>query len=287
MRNLPVISVIDKQQLEKQALLEMIGLERRPRLDIGLSEIERIAQRLASNGAERVRFVTDPTFYLKENAIPVSNCKFSVQDMPSTSEACTVFAVCVAAVWTWVGAVQSVVAAFNAGAVFNAAVYFTVYTYTQVNSGGGGGCFLPGALVNVAHNSAKPIQNLSIGDKVLSFNQKTRKLEYNPVTRVYRTEQPRYYLINDLIKTTAPHPFRVNDKWAQAKDIKVGDVLVSKDNEPVKVESISVVNEACQVFNLTVDNAHTYFVHDVLVHNKTETGGGGMVWNLGTAGTLV
>ena len=131
--------------------------------------------------------------------------------------------------------------------------------------GGGGGCFLAGVMVNT-RNGLMPIEQLKVGDEVLGFQD--GKLQYCTVSHIYRSYQPYYFIINGSIKVTGSHPFWVDGGWIQAEYIELGDILLSKDLKPVVVQSKIQVDEPVRVFNIEVDNAHTFFVQDILVHNK-------------------
>ncbi|WP_235533127.1 polymorphic toxin-type HINT domain-containing protein [Paenibacillus sp. Leaf72] len=70
------------------------------------------------------------------------------------------------------------------------------------------------------------------------------------------------------------HPFYVEGKgWTFVKDLKVGDLLVQSDGNTLKIDRIVLEHRQATVFNMTVDEFHTYFVSDfgIWVHN---TGGG-------------
>ena len=59
--------------------------------------------------------------------------------------------------------------------------------------------------------------------------------------------------------------------WVDAADLTVGEAIWSFDGDYGTVESISVIDDADQrMYNLTVDEAHTFFVVDGewLVNNK-------------------
>ena len=82
-------------------------------------------------------------------------------------------------------------------------------------------------------------------------------------------------LLNDNLKVTGTHPFAVgNDVWKEAAELKVGDKVLG--NSHIKIKSIKKVEKAVQVFNLTVNGTHNYFVSDedekevFLVHNKIQ-----------------
>ncbi|MFK4343712.1 hypothetical protein ABH894_003722 [Paenibacillus sp. RC62] len=57
--------------------------------------------------------------------------------------------------------------------------------------------------------------------------------------------------------------------WTFVKDLKVGDLLVQSDGNTLKVDSIELEHKQVRVYNMTVDEFHTYFVSDlnIWVHN--------------------
>lgn len=244
---------------QREKILKELSLGIRPSLDVTSDKLKEIGATLSGDALERFRFVKDPVSYLNNHSVPISSGKLVVQEPAMTSEVCNAAAcIAVAALAIWTIAAASTLVAVSAVA----------WNTAWVLGGGGGGCFLAGTRVSTRRKRDKPIQNIAIGEEVLSYNEIERRLEYNPITRVFRTEQPMYFIINDTIKVTARHRFWVNEKeWRQVKDLKVGDFLLNNDLEPVAVEAIDVVEKKATVYNLTVNKAHTYFVHDVLVHN--------------------
>ncbi len=77
----------------------------------------------------------------------------------------------------------------------------------------------------------------------------------------------------ETIDTTTNHPFYVEEKgWVAAGDLEVGDVLYTADGDEVEVTDIELekLAEPITVYNLEVEDFHTYFVgeYGVLVHNS-------------------
>ncbi|MNN00153.1 hypothetical protein D3C81_1127370 [compost metagenome] len=58
--------------------------------------------------------------------------------------------------------------------------------------------------------------------------------------------------------------------WTFVKDLKVGDLLVQSDGNTLKIDSIELEHKHVTVYNMTVDEFHTYFVSDlgIWVHNS-------------------
>jgi intein/homing endonuclease len=71
----------------------------------------------------------------------------------------------------------------------------------------------------------------------------------------------------NVLKVTDVHPFYVKKSasskdyaWIEAKDLKVGDILLMSDGSLVKIEKINHYNNQETVYNLEVENNHDYFV---------------------------
>ena len=141
----------------------------------------------------------------------------------------------------------------------------------------GNGCFIAGTLVTT-RSGLKPIEEIVIGDYVLSRNEETGEDSYKKVidTLVRSTQEIcTIELENGNIKSTIGHLFMVKDKWWKAVvELVAGDVLVTSDGEDQIVKSIKVEAKGYPVitYNLTVEDNHTFFVSNekVLTHNTTK-----------------
>ncbi len=142
-------------------------------------------------------------------------------------------------------------------------------------------------------NGLKPISEVKVGDKVLSYDERTETTSYQPVMAVIQGEQ-RYQIISitldsgESIETTAEHPFYIKGKgWNPANSLKVGQALQLHNGTTVVVKEVDTSVRVERVYNLTVANTHNYFVggDGVLVHNadkciKLTTGGKRKIGNL-------
>src|SRR5262249_45910387 len=73
------------------------------------------------------------------------------------------------------------------------------------------------------------------------------------------------------VLATGAHPFWTARGWVPAKELKPGDVLFDNNRAAVFVRSTSIRDMPSVTYNLTVQQAHTFFVRAghraVLVHN--------------------
>lgn len=92
---------------------------------------------------------------------------------------------------------------------------------------GGAGCFRGNTEVNT-DKGLKPIKDILVGDKVLSFNEETKMKEYKTVDNLFIYDNDKTLLEltfdnGEVIVCTEDHEFLIGDEWVQAKDILVED----------------------------------------------------------------
>ena len=154
----------------------------------------------------------------------------------------------------------------------------------------GDSCFTGDTFV-AAENGQKRIDEIEIGDKVWAYNVETGETELKTVTKVYVhsvDEILHLYTDEGNIDTTTNHPFYVIDKgWVAAGDLAIGDEVYNLDGTTSTIlgSEIEVLAEPVIVYNLEVEDFHSYFVGcvPILVHNYKGNGGGVPVQNVTTA----
>ena len=143
-----------------------------------------------------------------------------------------------------------------------------------------GGCF-PKETSIVTIDGYKNIEDIEVGDKVLSYNEKTNKTEYKEVLKLFVHENYENYMyeltINGkILKVTGEHRiyiknnYGINGEWIEVKDLKVGDKLMDKDNDIYMISSIKRYKYNNTVYNFEVEDNHNYYVttDNYLVHNR-------------------
>jgi hypothetical protein len=140
-------------------------------------------------------------------------------------------------------------------------------------------CFARGTRIRTPSGTRR-IEELRVGDAVLSFEPATMRVVVRRVTALHRALVSKFVTIEVVgrrIVTTDEHPFWEAERraWTRAAEIQSGAVLAILESGilvPHTVDRVSVVEtrEPMEVFNLTVEGPeHTYFAEDVAVHNKT------------------
>ena len=163
-------------------------------------------------------------------------------------------------------------------------------------------CFLPGTLILMSDGSQKPIEEINVGDKVMSLDlpglpdEDLGYLEWKAYTMrpmddedleglVSRSQKSAfvenlfydymngYYSINNgYLKVTSEHDLFVYHtgkwRWETPTDITVGMQLLNFLGETVKIDSIEWVAGEVEVINFDVEPLDVYYAGGVLVHNK-------------------
>jgi len=150
-------------------------------------------------------------------------------------------------------------------------------------------CFAAGTKITMADGLYKNIEDVQIGDRVMSYN-----IKYNKFTswRVKFLAQPMHpvYEINDgIILMTADHPLRIQKNNGQITwgvvdlergkkatrlgediaKIEIGDKLFTEEGKWIKVTKISFKPEVVRTYDLlSISGKQTYFANGILVHEE-------------------
>ena len=166
----------------------------------------------------------------------------------------------------WKGAIQ--------GAIEGAADGFMMGAIGGAISGGLNPkfCFVAGTLV-MTKQGLKSIEEIKVGDQVLSYNDNLEIVEYKDVVELYTnetTELCHIHTENEEIVCTPNHSILTLEGWKEAKELTNKD-LIKTSTGYVKVLSIKLeqFEEKQAVYNFNVLGYHTYVVgNDLLVvHN--------------------
>jgi len=148
-------------------------------------------------------------------------------------------------------------------------------------------CFVKGTKITMFDYTTKNIEDVKIGDIVITYNEETKLQEPGEVTNIaspVKNNIVEYKLSNDvIIKSTTCHPYWVVDKgWSSfnteltkklydfdVEQIEESDILLTIDNEEVIVDKITeLITKEVTTYNLEILGNHTYYANGILVHNK-------------------
>ena len=135
-------------------------------------------------------------------------------------------------------------------------------------------CFIAGTEITLANEDVKNIEDIAVGEEVLTYNEDKKETEAGVVGDLKKHEVDsviRLTLDNEnVIVTTAEHPFYVVDSgWVKAGELQPLDVCLKEDGKESLISSVEVLEEKHEVFNLlSVSENHNFFANGILVHNK-------------------
>jgi RHS repeat-associated protein len=145
--------------------------------------------------------------------------------------------------------------------------------------------FAAGTAVLMSDGSSKSIEAVAVGDKVKATDPTTGKTADRKVTDTITGTGDKHLVAvtidtdgnkggkTSTLTATAGHPFWVQNlhRWADAKDLRPGDMLRTAAGTYVQVVKTRQWTAYQRVHNLTIDTTHTYYVSAgekaVLVHN--------------------
>jgi len=149
-------------------------------------------------------------------------------------------------------------------------------------------CFAAGTQVLMADGTTKAIETIEPGAMVLACpeNDPESKPVACRVAEVYRNPPAKLLAVTirfenevadaEPVLTTGNHPFYVRGQgWMHAEDLVPGDSLRTDDGAWAQVQQVKPTGRTEPVFNLQVEESHTYFVKPVdsstavLVHNDS------------------
>jgi hypothetical protein len=150
-------------------------------------------------------------------------------------------------------------------------------------------CFPAGTKILMEDGSEKNIEDVELGDTVLSFNEETQIIEPKKVIKLQspiHDDLVEYTLSNGTtITSTFDHPYYVNGlqlasykpSWTNSRydlpmevlSIKVGDEVNLVNKHTSKIESIVELERVdTKTYIFSVDGNRNFYANGILVHNK-------------------
>jgi intein/homing endonuclease len=135
-------------------------------------------------------------------------------------------------------------------------------------------CFTAGTEITLSNGDVKNIEDVIVGEGVLTYNEMSGKQEVGVVGKLKQHEVYSVIkLIFDnevVITTTSEHPFFVDSKgWVTAGNLELHDVCKKVNGDTSILTSIEVLEKSHLVYNLlSVSENHNFYANGILVHNK-------------------
>lgn len=144
------------------------------------------------------------------------------------------------------------------------------------SGGGGEACFTGDTLV-LTDNGLKPIEEIKVNDLVMSYNFETKEQELKPVVAIISHNTKYVYNViseNNVIKATGDHPVHSNEYGKiNVSQLTSNCSLLMHNNIKDSIININMEEKSCVVYDLSVQDNHTYYVgyKPVLVYNESIT----------------
>ncbi|WP_418961258.1 polymorphic toxin-type HINT domain-containing protein [Streptomyces tritici] len=136
----------------------------------------------------------------------------------------------------------------------------------------------------MADGTHKPIKDIHVGDRVLATDPETGETGPRAVMALIQSVGEKQLVdiavdsdgtagSTNKLTATDGHPFWTPElgQWAEAGDLNSGQLLQTSAGTWIQITATSTRATSTTVYNLTVDELHTYYVEvgatDVLVHN--------------------
>jgi RHS repeat-associated protein len=148
-----------------------------------------------------------------------------------------------------------------------------------------GVCFAAGTPV-LTREGEVPIEAVRVGDWVRARDDETGETAWRQVTQTFVTPGREVLVLTlrdatgfeERLHVTPEHPLRPEGTtWTAAGDLQLGSVLATEDGRWVEVTAAVVESRTQTVYNLEVDEFHTYFAgeNQVWAHNPCPPAGSG------------
>jgi len=156
-------------------------------------------------------------------------------------------------------------------------------------------CVLKGSLITLENDETKEIENLKVGEKLLSYsveglvntqdkrligkssvNEYEGEFSYQLIKNIWKNDFEKYFMINDTLGITEDHFVMCKRKgkeeylWIQVEDLKLGDSLFKSNGSFEEIDELHVINEEKTVYNIQVNSIFSYFSDGFLIHNGPE-----------------
>ena len=118
----------------------------------------------------------------------------------------------------------------------------------------------------MADGTRKDIEDLVVGDKVLTFAEDDRRwntpLEAKKITEFTVVPEDIWYL-NDTGTSKEEWIIRANGEAARVKWLKVGDEIMSSSGKPITVNRVEAKGTVEPVFNFMTEDNYSYTADDI------------------------
>ena len=132
-----------------------------------------------------------------------------------------------------------------------------------------GCCLLPETHITLADRSYKKIEDIQVGDEVLSFDPNKNLFTTGKVANILAyTKKTGHFIINNKLKLTADHPVWIKNKqWVRAADLKKNNIMIDESGHEEKLANIRRVEKPVFVYDISIEGeVKSYFAEGYLTN---------------------
>lgn len=133
------------------------------------------------------------------------------------------------------------------------------------------GYFLGGTQITMSDRSLKNIEDVQVGDIVLSYDVANGVFVNSQVTAVDEQDDQQtdrcYLVINGNINVMANHLLFINHRWLSAGKAKLDSCLFGVSGGSVVIEDIQSLPLTEPIYGIVVTPYHNYFASGILAHD--------------------
>lgn len=142
---------------------------------------------------------------------------------------------------------------------------------------GASSCFAGETLVQAGDGTLKRIEDVRPGDTIMAYDIGEGRRVVRKVVETYEGQVEFFFLLNSELRVARGERFLTSEGWKRVESLKKGDRLCNGSHEE-PIRSIERKRGSLRVYNLCVEDSHTFFVipgkgETIVVHNSA--GGGG------------
>lgn len=132
------------------------------------------------------------------------------------------------------------------------------------------GCFPAGTQITLSDGTKVLIENLKVGDFVLSYSKDNDSLSKSQVVGIYHGIEPKFLSINECFEVTPSHLLQINGIWQRADTLRIGDHLQNEKGEQVEVYNIETIESERDVYNVDLGAENSFYAEGFLVSEYDE-----------------
>jgi len=119
--------------------------------------------------------------------------------------------------------------------------------------------------ITMADKSKKPVQALSAGIAILTYDNRSRSFGRCEVKKVECVTVPRFIIINGKLSVSESHQVFTTDGWVRAIDLRMGEFIIRDDNSAEEVRKVELINSSIEVYAVTLMKSGAFFAEGLCV----------------------